>query len=129
MAVNSVFESGISERAFCRGYYKPVKKLLGSDNSYGRKVFGLNDYITSRRHISSGYLSVLESGKKLPVAKMQLEVLWNMFTGNIPFKKLFLKVFDPILQFRLLPVTVTAWTKQAVASTVWRQEVKTCRRD
>jgi flavin-dependent dehydrogenase len=117
MAVNSVFESGISERAFYRGYYKPVKKLLGSDNSYGRKVFGINDYITTRRHISSGYLSILESSKKTPVAKIQLEVLWNMFTGNIPFKKLFLKVADPVLQFRLLPVTVTAWTKQAVEST------------
>jgi flavin-dependent dehydrogenase len=128
MAVNCVFESGVSERAFCRGYYKPVKKLLGSDNSYGRKVFGLNDYITSRRRISSGYLSVLESGKKVPVAKMQLEVLWNMFTGSIPFKKLFLKVFDPILQFRLLPVTVTAWTKQAVESTVGGRELRRARK-
>ncbi|MEK6765447.1 MAG: hypothetical protein AABY49_04365 [Planctomycetota bacterium] len=124
MAANSVFEFGVSEGAFCRGYYKPVKKLLGSDNSYGRKVFSLNDYITSRRRISSGYLSVLESGKEIPVAKMQLEVLWNMFTGSIPFKKLFLKVFDPILQFRLLPVTVTAWTKQAVESTVGGRKLR-----
>lgn len=124
MAANSVFEFGVSERAFCRGYYKPVKKLLGSDITYGRKVFSLNDYITSRRRISSGYLSVLKSGKEIPVAKMQLEVLWNMFTGNMPFKKLFLKVFDPILQFRLLPVTVTAWTKQAVESTVGGRKLR-----
>lgn len=124
MVANSVFESGISERAFCRGYYKPAKKLFGSDISYGRKVFGLNDYITSRRRISSGYLSVLKSGKEIPVAKMQLEVLWNMFTGNMPFKKLFLKVFDPVLQFRLLPVTATAWTKQAVESTVGGRKLR-----
>ena len=124
MAANSVFEFGVSKWAFCRGYYKPVKKLLGSDNSYGRKVFSLNDYITSRRRISSGYLSVLKSGKEIPVAKMQLEVLWNMFTGNMPFKKLFLKVFDPILQFRLLPVTITAWTKQAVESTVGGRKLR-----
>lgn len=128
MAVNSVFESGISERAFYRGYYKPVKKLLGSDNSYGRKVFGINDYITTRRRISSGYLSILESGKKTPVAKIQLEVLWNMFTGNIPFKELFLKVADPVLQFRLLPVTVTAWTKQAVESTFGGRKLRHTKR-
>jgi flavin-dependent dehydrogenase len=124
MAADSVFEFGVSERAFCRGYYKPVKKLLGSDITYGRKVFSLNDYITSRRRISSGYLSVLKSGKEIPVAKMQLEVLWNMFTGNMPFKKLFLKVFDPVLQFRLLPVTATAWTKQAVESTVGGRKLR-----
>jgi len=128
IAANSVFESGVSERAFWRSYYKPVKKLLGSDNSYGRRVFGLNDYITSRRRISSGYLSVLESGEELPVAKMQSEVLWNMFTGNIPFKKLFLKVFDPVLQFRLLPVTVTAWAKQAVESTVGGKKLRHTKR-
>ena len=130
IAANSVFESGISERAFYRGYYKPVKKLFGSDNSYGRKVFGLNDFITSRRRISSGYLSALESGtgRKLSVSKMQLEILWNMFTGSISFKKLFLNVFDPILQFRLLPVTVTAWTKQSLESTVGGRKLRHARR-
>ena len=130
IAANSVFESGISERAFYRGYYKPVKKLFGSDNSYGRKVFGLNDFITSRRRISSGYLSALESGtgRKLSVSKMQLEILWDMFTGSISFKKLFLNVFDPILQFRLLPVTVTAWTKQSLESTVGGRKLRHARR-
>jgi flavin-dependent dehydrogenase len=51
-----------------------------------------------------------------------------MFTGSIPFKKLFLKVFDPILQFRLLPVTVTAWTKQAVGTTVGGRKLRHVKR-
>ena len=118
IAANSAFESGVSESAFRNGYYKPVMKLFGSDNLYGRLVFGLNDYITSRRRISAGYFSFLKSDKKLPVAKMQLEFIWNMFTGSIPFKKLFVKVFDPILQIRLLPVTVIVWNKQAFESLV-----------
>ena len=79
-------------------------------------VFGLNDHLTSRRHISAGYFSFLKSDKKLPVAKMQLELLWNMYTGSISFKKIFFSLFNPILQFRLLPVTVIACTKQAVES-------------
>ncbi len=116
MAANSVFESGISKKAFYRGYYKPVKRLLGSDNLYGRGVFGLNDYITSRRRISSGYLSVLESGGNQSVARTQLDLLWNMFTGSIPFKEIFFDLFDPSLQFRLMPITVTVWARQAVGS-------------
>ncbi len=118
IAVNSVFKSGISENAFRKGYYKPVMKILGSDNLYGRWVFGINDYITSRKRISAGYFSFLKSDKKSSVAKMQFEILWNMFTGSIPFKKLFIKVFNPILQFRLLPVTVIVWNKQAFESLV-----------
>jgi flavin-dependent dehydrogenase len=118
IVANSVFESGVSEKAFWSEYYKPVKALWGSDCSYGRRVFALNDYLTSRRRISAGYFSFLISDKKLPVAKMQLELLWNMFTGSISFKKIFFGLFNPILQLRLLPVTVIVWTKQAVESTV-----------
>jgi flavin-dependent dehydrogenase len=116
IVANSVFKSGVSGNAFRNGYYKPVMKTIGSDCLYGRWVFGLNDYITSRKRISAGYFSFLKSDKKFPVAKMQLEFLWNMFTGSEYFKRLFFKVFDPALQLRLLPVTVIVWTKQAVGS-------------
>ncbi|GAX62020.1 geranylgeranyl reductase [Candidatus Scalindua japonica] len=116
IAAKSVFESGVSEGAFRKGYYKPVIKVFGSDSLYGRWVFGLNDYITSRKRISAGYFSFLKSDKKLPVSKIQMQFLWNMFTGSIPFKKLFIKVFDPMLQLRLLPVTVIVWNKQAFES-------------
>jgi len=119
MAVNSVFKSGVSGNAFRTYYYKPAMKLLGSDSRYGRWVFGLNDYITSRKNISAGYFSFLKSEKKKPVAKIQLEFLWNMFTGSIPFKELFIKVFNPGLQLRLLPVTVIVWTEQALGSTIF----------
>ncbi len=116
IVAKSVFESGVSEKAFRKGYYKPVKALFGSDCLYGRRIFALNDYITSRARISSGYFSFLNSDKKKPVAKLQLEFLWNMFTGSIPFKSLFIKVFDPALQLRLLPVTVIVWAKQVLAT-------------
>ncbi len=117
IAANCIFESGVSENAFRKSFYKPVVEAFGSDNLYGRWVFGLNDYITSRRRISAGYFSFLKSDKKLPVAKIQLQFLWNMFTGSIPFKKLFIKVFDPALQLRLLPVTVIVWTRQVLTTT------------
>ncbi|ODS34782.1 MAG: putative geranylgeranyl reductase [Candidatus Scalindua rubra] len=128
IAADSIFELGVSEKAFWRGYHKPVKKLFGSDNSYGRRVFGLNDYITSRRRISSSYLALLKSGKDSPIVKKQLEVVWNMCTGSIPYKKVFLKAFDPILQFKLMPITLTAWTRQAIESTVGGRELRHARR-
>ncbi|MFQ5965385.1 MAG: NAD(P)/FAD-dependent oxidoreductase [Candidatus Scalinduaceae bacterium] len=128
IAAESVFELGFSERAFLRGYYRPVKKLLGSDNFYGRRIFALNNYITSRRRISSSYIALLESGKDSPTVKKQLEVIWSMCTGSIPYKRVFLKAFDPILQFKLMPITLTAWTKQVIESTVGGSELRHLRR-
>ena len=124
IAANSIFESGVSKKALLRGYHKPVRKLFGTDSYYGRKIFGLNHYITSRRQISSSYLALIKSAKDSPTVKKQFEVLWNMFTGCMPYKKVFFKAFNPILQFKLMPITTTAWTKQTIESTVGGKELR-----
>ncbi|MHC4182006.1 MAG: NAD(P)/FAD-dependent oxidoreductase [Planctomycetota bacterium] len=127
-AANSIFESGVSAEALLRGYYKPARKLFKSDNHYGRKIFGLNDYITSRRQISSSYLALLKSARPSPTVKKQFDVLWNMFTGSISYKKVFFKAFNPVLQFKLMPITMTAWTKQTIESTVGGRKLRHAKR-
>ena len=127
-AANSIFESGVSAEALLRGYYKPVRKLFKSDNYYGKRIFGLNDYITSRRQISSSYLALLKSARPSPTVKKQFEVLWNMFTGSMPYKKVFFKAFNPVLQFKLMPITMTAWTRQTIESTVGGRKLRHAKR-
>ena len=124
IAARSIFETGVSENALLRGYYEPVKKLFGSDNFYGRKIFDLNEFITSRRRISFSYLSFLNSNRDLPLVKKQLEILWNMFTGSIPYREVFFKACNPISQFKLIPVTVTALTKHAVELAISSKELR-----
>lgn len=124
IAANSIFESGVSKEALFRGYYKPIRKLFKSDIYYGRRIFGLNDYITSRRQISLSYLSLLKSGKDSPIIKKQFEVLWNMFTGSTPYKKVFFKAFNPVLQFKMMPITMRAWAKQTIESTIGGRKLR-----
>ncbi len=128
MAANSIFDLGVSKKALLRGYYKPVKKLFGTDDYYGRMIFSINDYITSRRRISSSYLTVIKSKKASPTAKRQLEVLWNMFTGSMPYKDVLLKALDPIFQFKIMPITVTGWTKHSIESAISGRELRHAKR-
>ncbi|KKM90004.1 hypothetical protein LCGC14_1242990 [marine sediment metagenome] len=128
MAANSIFDLGVSQKALLKGYYKPVRKLFRSDNYYGRKLFEFNDYITSRRRISSSYLAFLKSGKDSSTVKKQLEIIWNMCTGSIPYKEVFFNIFNPIFQFKLMPITVTALMKQTIESTVGGRELKHAKR-
>ncbi len=128
MAANSIFDLGVSKKALLRGYYKPARKFFRSDNYYGRKLFEFNDYITSRRRISSSYLAFLKSGKDSSTVKKQLEIIWNMCTGSIPYKEVFFNIFNPIFQFKLMPITVTALMKQTIESTVGGRELKHAKR-
>jgi len=128
VAANSVFETGVSRRSLLKGYYKPIRKIFGSDNYYGRLLFVLNDYVTTRRRISSNYLELVKSSKNIPTIKKQREVVWYMCTGDLPYKKTFLRALDPVLQLKLMPATVAAWIKQSIESTVSGRELRHARR-
>ncbi|GJQ58342.1 MAG: hypothetical protein D8M57_05895 [Candidatus Scalindua sp. AMX11] len=124
IAARSIFATGVSEDALFHGYFEPVKKLFGSDNYYGRKIFGLNEFVTSRRRLSFGYLSFLNSNQNSPFVKKQREILWNMVTGSIPYKEVFFKACNPALQFRLIPLMVSALTKHVYDLTICGKELR-----
>ncbi len=124
IAAKSIFELGVSKEALLKGYHKPINELIGSDNYYGRKIFALNNFVTSRRGISSGYLSLLRTSKDTHTVKRQLEVLWNMFSGNKPYKVTIYDVLNPILQFKLLPFVITAFTRLSFEYTIGGREFR-----
>ncbi|MDR4504791.1 MAG: hypothetical protein MRK01_08405 [Candidatus Scalindua sp.] len=124
IAARSIFESGVSKEAFLKGYHKPVKKLFGSDSYYGSKIFALNDFLTSRRHISSSYLALLRTGKDSTIVKRQLDVLWNLFTGSTPYKVTFFKAIHSILQIKLLPIILTAFVRLSIEYTIGGRELR-----
>ncbi len=124
IAANSIFESGVSKEALLRSYHKPVKELFGSDIYYGRKTFGINNFVTSRRQISSSFLAFIKTHIDSPSSGRQLEFLWNMLTGNIPYKANLYKVLNPILQFRLLPLVIKALIRLSIEYTVGGKELR-----
>ncbi len=111
LTAKTAFSQGVSEQAFKNGYYKVAKKVLIRDNFYGILMLLLNDYIFSQREISDAHLSLLKSGKNLPVARRINEILWNMVTGDATYKEIFLKAINPQMLMRVMPIDIGAWFK------------------
>ncbi len=109
LVAKTAFSQGVSEQAFKNGYYRVAKNVLIRDNFYGKLMLVLNDCIFSQREITDAHLSLLKSGKNLPIAHRLNEILWNMVTGNVTYKEIFLKAINPKVLLRVLPIDVGAW--------------------
>ncbi len=95
------------------GYFKPAKRLLARDHIYGSIMLKINDYIASQRQIANAHIRILKSNKDNKTANQINEILWNMFTGNVPYKEIFYKVINnPRLVFKMLPISMIAWARQ-----------------
>jgi hypothetical protein len=72
----------------------------------------INDYISSQRQIANAHIRILNSNQDKKTANRINEILWNMLTGNAPYKEIFYKVINPRLVFKMLPISMVAWARQ-----------------
>ena len=105
MAADTAFNLGTSESAFEVGYFKRIKKIIIEDNFYGRILFKFNDLVSGRSFLSEVMLTVARKEKNSIKNKRMRSVLWNMYTGNIPYRTILLKFLNPILQWKLTITT------------------------
>jgi flavin-dependent dehydrogenase len=112
LSAYTAFKYGISEKAFMNGYFKPAKRLLARDNFYGIMMLKINDYISSQRQITNTHIKVIRSDKDKKTSNQINEILWNMLTGNAPYKEIFYKAINPRLVLKMLPIDTIAWAKQ-----------------
>ncbi|MCP2520105.1 hypothetical protein NLC26_01010 [Candidatus Aminicenantes bacterium AC-708-M15] len=90
---------GVDANSIYEGYYKPSKNLIIKDNYYGRLLFFLNDVISSSTILTQTHLSLT---KKENSSSIHLrKILWNMFTGNVPYRKIFKDALNLSLQIEL----------------------------
>jgi len=94
------------------GYFKPAKRLLARDNLYGIIMLKINDYLTSQKQIANTNIKIIKSGKDKETANRINEILWNMLTGNRPYKEIFYMVMNPRLVLKMLPINSFAWARQ-----------------
>jgi hypothetical protein len=114
LAVQAAFEKGISKEDFNRYYYRPAKKLLAMDNLLGALIMRLSDFVTKRNWLVTARLSYVENRKGSWMANHLNKMLWNMVTGDAPYKKIFLQAFNPVFQIQLIPVTVKALIMEVI---------------
>jgi flavin-dependent dehydrogenase len=103
LSAYTAFKQGISETALMKGYFKPAKHILARDNLYGLIMLKMNDYLSSHRQIANSHIKILKSRKNKQTADQINDILWNMLTGNIPYKEIFYKALNPRLVLKIVP--------------------------
>jgi flavin-dependent dehydrogenase len=107
LAAKSAFCSGIDASSFSDSYFKQAKKLIIKDNTYGQFLFSINDVISSIPLLTQSHLSLAKRKPSKGPPKKLRSILWNMFTGNIPYKDIFKMTLDIRLQISLLFNTIS----------------------
>jgi len=106
LAAESAFCTGISASSFSHSYYKKAKKLIVKDNTYGQLLFSINDMISSIPLLTQSHLFLAKRKTHKGSSRKLRLILWNMFTGNIPYKDIFIISLDIRLQISLLFNTI-----------------------
>ncbi|MFQ6082652.1 MAG: NAD(P)/FAD-dependent oxidoreductase [Candidatus Aminicenantia bacterium] len=101
LASETAINFGVDISSFYSRYYNQAKRLIIRDNYYGRLLFFMNDIISSASVITQAHLSLAEREKKSFPSGQLRNVLWNMFTGNVPYKKIFRDALNLKLQIVL----------------------------
>ena len=96
-AKTAVFH-GVGEGHF-REFYWPVYRGLVVDNRFGRILFSVTDLLKRSAILTKSVLAVVEREQADPTSdKLLSSILWDMFTGNERYKKIFYRG----MKFRLL---------------------------
>lgn len=112
MSASTAFKNGVSAKSFMNGYFKPAKRLLVRDNFYGILMLKVNDYITSNRQLANRQVKLVKSSNDEKTASQINEILWNMLTGNVPYKEIFAKAMNLRLISKTLPLNPFSWIRK-----------------
>ncbi|MHC4307263.1 MAG: NAD(P)/FAD-dependent oxidoreductase [Planctomycetota bacterium] len=112
MSAYTAFKNGVSARSFMNGYFKPAKKLLARDNFYGLVMLKINDYISSNRQLANRQVKFAKSTDDTNTANLINEILWDMLTGNVPYKEIFFKAMSLRLISKTIPFNPLSWIRK-----------------
>ncbi len=106
LAAETAFSRGISRSALKKGYFQRAKKIISRDNFFGKILFRFYDLVYSRPFLSQVLQKVMIEEERYNKTKYMRDVLWNMYTGNIPYSAILLKFSYPVLQWKLFVATL-----------------------
>ncbi len=112
MSANTAFKNGVSAKSFMNDYFKPAKRLLARDNFYGIVMLKINDYISSNRQLANSQVKLVKSSDDKKTASQINDILWNMLTGNVPYKEIFVKAMNLRLISKMLTFYPLFWIRK-----------------
>ncbi len=102
LAARAAFEVGIDADSLFKAYYRPAVHLIGQDNLYGRILFRMNDVVSSIPLFVRSHISLAKSQESPRAAQQLRRILWDMFTGDAPYRDIYRRVLGFGLQKALL---------------------------
>ena len=109
LAAEVLAEFGPGQPEQLRRYYtRRVKRMFVMDNSLGRALFRVHDFINQLPSIVRAHLEIARGDSRLTghSRKKLRWILWNMFTGDASYGKIFLHCLDPLLLFSIIMATL-----------------------
>ncbi|MEK6589856.1 MAG: NAD(P)/FAD-dependent oxidoreductase [Nitrospinota bacterium] len=101
-AAETIINIGISDKILKENYDRRCRQRFLYDNLYGKFILYLHDFIMTNNLLSSTYLTLVNREQSSPYRKKRLsEILLHIYTGDIPYRSIFFKSLDPVLQFQL----------------------------
>ncbi len=119
LAAGAVLEHDVSEESLRRYYFDPCRANFVADNAYGRLIFRFYDFVSSHAVLSEANLRQVhaENGQENPEKRSLSTILWNIFTGDTPYKKILLKGLSPALTLKMVGRVL-----QGLAGRLWGSE-------
>ncbi len=121
-AAEAAFNVGISESALERAYQRRIERTLIRDNFYGRLLFRAYDMISRNRLFAQTYCLVASPNQgEDPIAQLARRILWDMLTGNAPYRTISYRTLDPRMQARVT-ITLLGLIVKSIRSRTWGKE-------
>jgi flavin-dependent dehydrogenase len=110
-AARTAIHRGISRQDFAAGY-RPTCRRIAADNRIGRLLFRLWEIVRHSPILLDIWQRTILAEAVLPPGKqIHTRALWNMFTGDEDYQKIFRQAFSPTSFLRLFKGGVSPWKK------------------
>lgn len=93
-AVETAIEHGVDKDSFERFYKQRYHNFFTVDNRYGKVMFIIHRLLSSNTLISKSSIKILKEEASQKMTKYWLsDILWHMFAGDKPYRRIFGKTF------------------------------------
>jgi len=102
LAAETAVFAGIDASSIAADYMQKAERLIRNDNFYGKLLFRINHFTSSVPILARSHFILAANCSERESSKKMRFVLWNMLTGNVPYKQVFKASLSYKLQLDLL---------------------------
>ncbi len=112
-AAQTALHHGVGRVHFEKHYDRWCRDMFGMDNVFGRLMFFIHNKITANRYLADAEQDRLlyEQEDSHNGDKKLSSIIWHLFAGELPYRKIMLKSLDADLQLKMLGHLARTLTK------------------